>query len=331
MAGLDNFLRRWGRGLERGLPSFLTAFLGLERNAALIAPVDGRYRLFQVQGTRVTPKGETEEASDLDHRLAGPVGVLVPDELVMSVDLTVPQSAKRTLHQVVEMEVERKTPFKASDVLYAYSVEKEEAGEITLSLRLVPKARLDELLTPLREAGVEIAALHLVPPGTLEEGFALVQPGHRAAYRVSWASVLALSALLLITAASLVLHQQKTLEEFRAEAERLGPKVQRVQTVRGEFDRLIQQQQALRAFAEGRRNPLETLSKLSGTLPDSAWLTSASLTKGEAKIEGFATDASQAVSALAGISGTSPPKLLAPITKGPSGLGERFLLSLELD
>ena len=315
------------------MPLFVTCFLGLERNSALIDPIgDGRYRLFQAQGPRLIAKGEVENAADLApglNGLSGPVGVLVPEELVMSVELTVPQSARRTLHQVVEMEIERKTPFKALDVLYAYSIEQEAAGEITLALRLVPKGRLDELLTPLREAGVEIAAIHLDRPTEMEGVFAVVQPGYRAAYQVSSTRGLALLLLLLIAASSQIVHRQQAVTEMRVEAAALGQEVQVVQAVRNQLDQLTRQDQALREFVEERGNPLKTLAALSKTLPDSAWLTSASLLGGEVRVEGFAKDASQVVSAFGKAANGAAPKLLAPITKDPSGLGERFLISLE--
>ncbi|MDA0340685.1 MAG: hypothetical protein O3B74_03705, partial [Proteobacteria bacterium] len=140
----------WGAALRNSLPGRVQRLLGLGRPYAVIQPDGDGWALFQARGGMIDARGSAGQAQ-LAKRLTeleGPVVVVLPDDLAMRSDLTLPDTARRSLDQVLDVEIERLTPFKSTDVALTREIHAAAGGQIRVELTIVPRARIEALIAP---------------------------------------------------------------------------------------------------------------------------------------------------------------------------------------
>jgi Tfp pilus assembly protein PilN len=77
-------------------------------------------------------------------------------------------------------------------------------------------------------------------------------------------------------------------------------------------------------------SPLAILNRLSGGLPDGTWLTQLTLAGNDLTIEGRTPTAASLVRIVENIAGFGTVSYVAPVTRDPSGEGERFAFALKV-
>jgi general secretion pathway protein L len=92
---------------------------------------------------------------------SGQVALGAPSEWVLRRTVKMPMAVEENLRQVVGFELDRLTPFRADQVYYDARVVSRDYGEgvLNVDVAVAPKAKCDRVLTQLREAGINVAAL----------------------------------------------------------------------------------------------------------------------------------------------------------------------------
>lgn len=261
--------------------------------------------------------------------------------LARRIDL--PRAAEENLRQTLAFELNRYTPFKASEVYFDYRVCKREFGASVLSVEFaaVPKARVDASLALLAQAGLQPAAVVLaddLSAGRLPLNLLPPERRGKTAPRIGAVnSVLAALALVAFAGALAFPIWQK-----RQDIAALSPLVERARREAESADRLKTELDALVQtydFPLQRKHayPAATIvmDELTRILPDGTWLQQLSLRshpKGwEIQLQGETTISSR----LASIVEDSPlfrdAGFKSPLVKGQAAASERFHLGAELE
>ncbi|UUX48625.1 PilN domain-containing protein [Nisaea acidiphila] len=332
MTGLGAFIDAWGDGLVAGLPTRLRFLVG--RSVTLVDPLEEGFRLFGIRGGKVQPRGKatSEDLSRQIGQLGRPVALAMPEGARVTVTLSVPASARRSLGPLLDGEVERLTPFKRSEVRLAYDLLEERDGKLQIRLHVVPKVRLDQVRQQFEIAGG--GAPDLLVAGTEQfdapsavdfSGAPVVASRANAAAWIGLLSVLLLAAIL-----SPAPKPYLALENVTRETERLRPQVAALQSARSDF--LAQRELAGRFQDLLRASPdvAGLLEQVTVAVPDDAWLTGFVIARDRLTVEGFARDASGLLERIEAVAGLSEARFEAPVTREPGSGRERFRIVARL-
>ena len=369
--GTGGFLAWWGASLAAWLPRRWRTLFGLDRGRLLLMPdptLDATHaptlqlRREDGDGLRDVgrvplPSADTQHADHAERAdryamtdaggdplapLLAPALVDLPRWLLLPAasglqrPLVLPAAAADRLRDVLSFEIDRQTPFAATDVAFdARVLRRRPDGQLDVDLVVVPLARLQarrDALGPLAAtlAGVDLAGADGVPIGVN-----LLPPAQRRHIADPWRGWnLGLAALALF---AVVLALWQVLDNRRDAADAfeaaLAPRV--AQARQAAADR-----QALAAMVSGqafldrsraaRPTTVELLDDLTGRLPDGTWLEKVSIEDDRLVVIGLSNEAS----ALVRRKDPSPlwrsPALSGALQPDPRSGRDRFSLVAEL-
>jgi general secretion pathway protein L len=311
----------------------LVLALGAE-DAALFRGTGARRRLLAR-----SPSRDPEQLKPLIRKSRGrrrQAIVRLPPQQGLHKTIELPLAAKQDLNQLLRFEMDRLTPFRAEEVLFAHRVVSTDAHSrrMTVEIQLAPKPVVETALDQARRAGLVPVGVELGDTEPLEERALDLLPGRqtRAARTGRLNRALALLALLLAAAAvAIPLHERRStaadlqaqLAVAKAEAEDSLALRQRLEKVSASSDFLA---------AEKTRVPMAglILAEVTRVLPDQAYLARLDWRDGTLQLEGFA----EAAAALVGLLDRSPmfqaPQFRSPVTPDRRTELERFHVALEL-
>jgi general secretion pathway protein L len=248
-----------------------------------------------------------------------PVGLRLPDGMVLQRDVTLPLAAAHDLQAVIGFEIDRLTPFAPDEVFWSTAgLRRNPArGELGFSLLLVLRQPVERLATALNRIGLR--------PSFIESGAGRIALGrarrpdglrHFAIY----ALCAALVAACLITP---IIRQQLALADAARQLAALAP-------ARDEAMRLHQRLavaasgQAAITAARQSVDMLAALASLTNALPDDTSLTDLTLNAGALTIDGESGNAARLIGVLAATPGISGPAFAAPVTRAIDGGSDLF-------
>ena len=292
---------------------------------------DARYRdavVIRIQGTGLvaslrrrgveTALGPLEPGGSVIRRLrarrSGPVVVALPAASLLQQSATMPLAAERELQSVLGHEMDRLTPFAASDLYWTWRVESRDraGGRLLLRLLLVPKLAVAAGLQALEAAGLRAAAIE-VAAGAAIEHLPLQQPGRRgrSAAVAGWVC----AALAVCLLAVPLVRQQQAIAAVQAGIETLRPQVASVDALRSRLE--ANESGATLFTAEAARvgSPLRALAALTSALPDDTYLTSFTMRDRKLSLSGRSAAAASLIGALSADPDVRDPAFDAPVTR----------------
>lgn len=325
------FITEWGAVLRDSLPSSLQRILGLGRRFVVLESGDGGWMLSQTHGAAFDTQGPIDPARlvGLMGRMEGPVVLVPPEEMAMRPVLTLPGTARRSLEQVLEVEIERLTPFKARDVAVAREVSPTTDGQIRVGLTIIPHIRIEALVAPLRAAGVTVDHI-MVDRDRVDRApeLSLITGPDGASRRpAGWAPVLVTLALLLGAVASPFMVQELQLRDQRAALEALRPDVAAVKRLAQDVELLEARERTLRDFAKKRVSMSQLLEAVTHALPDHTWLVQYQYDDTRLTLEGQSLSATSLVDVLSTSTWLDDVRFHAPVTRDPATGADRFRLN----
>lgn len=246
--------------------------------------------------------------------------------------LTLPAATEDNLTQVLAFEMDRRTPFQASQVYFSHTVTKRDASRrlIEVRMQVIPRAQLDRLIEPLRELGLrpDAAVVEGEPAGANLLPRIGPDAGTRRTARLN--ALLALTALALLVAVAAV-----PLWELRAQAISAQEEIA-VARNQAEVTRRVREQ--LNDFSEaaaflgelhaGAPSMLDVMRELTRVLPDNTWLQSLQLNGRELQIRGESGDAASLIALIESSELFSGARFRSSLTRNPRTNQERFHLSM---
>ena len=227
--------------------------------------------------------------------------LLLEQASVLSKQIKLPQAAEPNLPQVLAFEMDRQTPFKASNVYFDWKVldRSSSPGQLLLQLFVVPRAEVERALEALERIGLALAGLDVMDDGR-SKGLTLLPAERRVRVinkrgRLNLALGLACLALLaVVMAQSLYLraHQVSELEAAIADVQGEARKVTNIR-------KQIEETSEAAGFLATRRaaSPLaiELLADVTRLLPDDTYLDRLVIGEGSVQMQGKSRNAQQLI------------------------------------
>jgi general secretion pathway protein L len=341
--GLNGFFEWWSGELAGLLPRGLSLNRRRHRRLlVLVFDLDGAF-LFQGSGAgrRLIGRSEPGDPDSLK-ALVGKLPrrrrqtiVRLPPQRGLKKIFDLPEAAKDDLEQLLRFEMDRLTPFRADEVVFACRTRRldPQSRRLTVELQLAPKAVVEAALEDARRLGLVPVRVELETDTAADDALDLL-PDERA--RASGMSrlnrALALLAVLLAAGAiGIPLHERRStaadleaqVAAARAEAEASLKLRERLEQVSASTDFLA---------AEKRRVPMTglILAEITRVVPDQAYLSQLDWRDGTLQLEGLAA----AATSLVGLLDSSPmfgaPQFRSPVTPDSRTELERFHVAVEL-
>lgn len=259
-----------------------------------------------------------------------PLLLQLPPESLLSRDVSLPLAAESGFERVLQYEMDRLTPFAASEVFWSARLlrRNKETGRLDLRLSLVPRAWLAGLLDTVQAAGGRAAAIEVRGVGQQPtQRIAIAhEPGRRRiVQRRLLAAAGGVCAVLALVAIVLPFVLQSGA---RAEAERriaaLQPQVREVEALRLRIRSATAGTDTIAATRAHLGDPLNLMAALTRVLPDDTYLTDLALRDGVITVTGQSPGAVKLIPALSAEPAFVTPAFSAPVTRIESNNSDLF-------
>jgi general secretion pathway protein L len=343
-SGLRAFFEWWWNELEGLLPRILSPSRRQRRRLLVLALGPDGAALFQGSGAsrRLIARSEGDDPDRLKAAIAKSHGrrrrtiVRLPPQRGLRKTLDLPAAARDDLDQLLRFEMDRLTPFRAEEVVFAHRIARidSQSRRMTIELHLAPRSVVDAALDYTRSLGlvparVELAALD----ATDDDGLDLLPDESGRAYGMSRLNraLAVLAVLLAVAAVGIPLRQQRStaadleveVDAAKAEAEASLELRERLEQVSASTDFLA---------AEKARVPMTSLilAEITRVVPDQAYLQQLDWEEGTLQIQGMAEDAAALIAILDGSPMFGAPQFRSPVTPDRRTELEQFHVSVEL-
>ncbi len=351
--GLQGFFAWWSGELASLVPARLSPTRHRDRHRLVLVFDEDGIGVFEIVGDRERKLGDVPGASPGQaaqvaglvrkaHRRTSRITLRLAPGMGLRKTLELPLVAEDDLDQLLRFEMDRLTPFRAEDVVFAQRVMQRDPDRqrIMVELQVAPRALVEQSLgvaaaCKVRPTRVELAkALSSgadPEPGALP-ALNLLPAESEAAPASRLNRWLALVALLLTAAAlAIPLQQQRlTADDLERQIPAAKDAAQQSAQLRDRVDQL----DANIGFLsdQKRRMPMLTqvLAELTRLVPDQAYVEQLDVRDGEINLRGLATSPSDLIALLDRSALFHKPEFRAPVTQDPRLRLERFQLSAKV-
>ena len=262
------------------------------------------------------------------------VVVGIESDSVLTKNINFPAAATENLRQVIGFEMDRHTPFKAGDVYYDCSVlgPVDAAGaQVSVELALVPRERLNALLTAVRDRGLVIDAVDILGDDFVPAGrnlLPLAEQPRRGNRRLRLNLALAAVVLVLLYGVmwQSVAQRESALDQYQQRLEEVRKEARSVADIR----KTLEDQRAAKDFLKSRRQTasafVEVLNEVTNIVPEDTWLQRLQLRDGELQLTGQAPESSRLIQLLGESEFLREPSPRGSIPRDPQTGKERFTI-----
>jgi len=343
--GAGRFLRWWRQSLLAWVPMRWQWALGWSQTRLLLQCENGQLQVWRETGDGLEPVARLPwplQPVDLDRVLEPrlrslPRVWLLPAGQVLRRNLRLPAAAADRLRAVVGYEIDRQTPFEASQVSYDIR-ELGSAGEGLLQVELVawPLRQLDDWRAQIGAwadvlAGVDAIdaqgralQVNLLPPAQRQQR---PDPMRR------WNLLLAAAALVMLVLAALQLldNRRDAVDALRADVERSARSARGVASERSQLQALLDGAAFLETQRNQRASTVEVWNELTRRLPDGTYLEKLAIENNSLQLIGLSSEASQLVPLLQDAPQWRKVNLTGVLQADGAASGrDRFTLTAEL-
>ncbi|MEN5366862.1 PilN domain-containing protein [Stenotrophomonas sp. TWI273] len=307
--GVGSSLRWWRQSLLAWLPVRWQWAMGWSRSRLLLQRDGEVLRLQRQTGEQIEAIAElpwpvSPDTLDtvLDARLRSlPRHWLLPAGSVLRRPLRLPAAAAERLRDVVGFEIDRQTPFDASQV--SYDVRELGAlpdGQLQLELVVIPRVQLEQWAQQAGPWAQAVAGVDAVDATGQPLDVNLLPVAQRQPYRdpmARWNWLLAVGAVVLLALAGhqLIDNRQAAADQLREQVDAAARDARRVAAERQQLQSLVEGA----AFLEGKRaehaSTVEIWNELTRLLPDGTYLEKMSIEGTTLQLIGLSREASQLV------------------------------------
>jgi general secretion pathway protein L len=332
---LTSLISAWSRSILKSIPYQLKALIGYGQRYSVIESQDSNFIISQFYEGQFS--NSTEVNSDNSERVIknfdGEQILVIPDDDIISLNLSLPKSALRSLDQLLEEEIQRLTPFSFSEVRMAHEITSSGGGQINLLVNVIQKSKFNTIKEKAEAIGLQptIAIVDIKRIPEVQNINFLVDEAHSRKPKARFPTKPIAFAILLVTAiTSPFLQRAVSIQELEIINSKLKNKVSIIQNERAELDILKNESETIKDFSQNQYTVIELLNLISDAVPDTAWLTRFSTKDNIVTIHGFAADSSKVLTGLGRVSKITAPTFTSPIVKDISRNIEQFQITAKL-
>lgn len=343
--GGEDFLRWWAGELKALLPA--SAFQRRGRHARrLVVAVDGARRSLLLEKS-----GQTEPLAEADRSegLSGfaghvkaradlPLGLRFASGDCFSRTVQLPAQAEGDFRRILDLDMERTTPFRIGEVLTAFHIPANTGtarGKRAVHHLILKRRTLDPLLEELRDLGREPAFADCWDEagraGLPIDFLAAMRPQDNHPTRLRLRTVFGFAALLGASAlAVFALRHEAALAALQAHAVAARAEAASVRTALEASETAATRIAALSRRLRYRLAVAAIIEELTAILPDSAWISDLRIDGAVVEFNGFAKSAAALIPLLEASPLFAEAALTSPVVLDSNEDKERFSARLHL-
>jgi general secretion pathway protein L len=344
---LERFLRWWADELKGLAPTSWRAGPRRQPTRMVIAVEGQRKSLLLEKGgqteTLAQISGAEEDLSEFARLIKArpkiPVGLRLGEGDCFSRVVQLPAQAEGDYRRILELDMERSTPFRAADVLTAFHSAPSEnglaRGKRTVRHLVVKRRTADPLLREFHDLGIYPAFMDCWDEqrrGGLPVDFlAATRPASRARGGPGLRGLGVLAALLVASAMTIwIVRHQSALAalESRAEAARAEAGNARIAVEASQM--AAARMEAMSRRLRNRLPVARIIEELTATVPDDAWISDLRIDGDTVELTGFAKSAAALVPRLENAPLFADVLLTSPVVLDNNEDKERFSMRLRL-
>lgn len=294
------------------------------------------------KGVRAAP-GEAEVWEYLNRlgrsRPDARVGLRLPWSACYQRRVEIPAAARRQAASILALDLERSTPFKASDVYLAYFIDEAPArkGWLNASQLVVKRGQVQKFIADVEACGLKVASISCtaadgktaLPVDFLQSSAAAI--AQRAGQRRGGLAVPMIAAALAISAAAnLISRRESALETLDKQVESARAAASAGQSRRDTLVAANSQNSAMRLLKTSRPAAIAIIDELTRLLPDTVYLSDLTMATDAVDLSGYARAAADIIPILERSEMFKDATLTAPVTFDTTEDKERFSLRVKL-
>jgi general secretion pathway protein L len=340
---VEKFLHWWGSELAFLVPLRVRQLLGGGRTRLMLRRNDGLFSASYITEEGITELGRWG-VDDIGPSLRESLFAANPEldeaELLLSLDarqaliktFKLPSVAEENLRQVVAFELDRLTPFKASQVYYDVRVLERlsDTKQIRVELALAPRQKLDVILDELAALGWRPTRVDID-----ERGHDLLPEQFRPPVdQLPRTLTIAASVLLFLLAISVIglpiIKNRSLLAELQQHVKTVNKVAQEVQDLRENAEKLTNENGFL--LHKKHQEPImaDMLEELTKVIPDQTSLNGLQYRDRKIVIQGQSPAASTLIELMEASPYFKNTSFVSPVTKDVSNGQERFQIASEV-
>ena len=343
---LTAFLRWWGNELGALLPRGPSAGRSRAARRLVVSVEAAQNRLILERSGRSETLAESDEpgaaglaeiARAARERPNLPIGIRLGEENCFARTMELPAQAEAEFGRILDLDMERTTPFRSVDVLtahYAPPGVSAPRGKRAILHLIVKRRTIEPILNEMRSLGIEASFADCwdedrnggVPVNFLASG------REASRRRGSLAPILAglVLALAISAVAIAVLRHQGALDALLARTEAARSEAASVRQAVEASQSVSAQISAMEALLKARLPIAHILEELTVIMPDSAWVSDLRIDGDLVEFTGFANSAASLVPLLEKSPLFSEASLTSPVIFDNQENKERFSVRLRL-
>ncbi len=249
-----------------------------------------------------------------------------------------PAAAEENLREVLGFEMDRQTPFKLDEVHFDYRVVRHdpESERLQAELTVIPRGVVDEAVGRATNWGLPpqivdiggearrpLGELNLLPP---ERVPAPARSGGVLNFLLGLVAVALMATVIYVISE----RQNEVAIAVAAELAAAQAEAEVTTALSEEIERLVEDGRFLRERKRGAITMTAVLDELTRVLPDHTWVYQLRLDKGEVRISGYSSAASEIIALIEASPAFHEVKFRSPVTRDARLGLERFNLSAEV-
>jgi len=249
--------------------------------------------------------------------------------------LDLPLVAEADLHQALRFEMDRITPFKAEEVLFAHRVVQadREQRRLSVEIEVAPRTAAERAFELARELGLDAQRLELAAadggPGRLDLTPREIDGSGRAG-RLN-GMLLLLLLVLAVVAVGLPFNRQRTAAlELEQEVAAARAEAEKSMQLRTSLETLTRSASFLSEVKASTPMVAAVLAELTRVIPDQAYVSQLQLRERDLQIHGLADTASDLIGRLSASPLFRAPQFRSPVTRDPRNQKERFHIQVQI-
>lgn len=345
-SGLRGMLAWWGRGLAAWLPARMRQALAGEDSLLLQIEANTLRLQRQHEGKRrelallplPLPAGSDPFARLLREDVRElPRWLQLPAAQGLRRSLLLPAAARERLREVLSFEIDRQTPFAASDVLYdGHILQVRDDGQLLVELVVLPRRQFDALAARLGGVATQLDGVDLHDAEGVALGINLLPPTQRRQRHDPWRwwnlGLAAGAALALLLGLAQLLDNRRDAALTLQGA--MGKRETQAHQIANQRQRLLDAVDGgawLRSQRNGRPSAVEVMDALAHRLPDGTYLEKVAIDGDQLTLIGLSNQAAALVGKLEGAPQWRAPALSGALQQDPRTRMDRFTLVAQLN
>ncbi len=342
---VKNFFSWWGEGLFLGLPGSFRRLFRSERPRLMLQPIgDNRLAVYWRQDGRQKSCGEFDlkrGAFDFQRVVKKSVKskkylleLVLDKRQALHLQHNFPEAAQENIQQVVSYQLDRLTPFAASDAYFGATVASRDKAkkEIRADIYVAPKMLVDKITARLGDLGIpdfdSVSAAN--GEASLSHGRDM-NVGSSAAESWSRVPLYFFLAALVISLAAPILYKQRRIDQIESALSDLRRDSAGQLEIR---DKLLAAEDALVFLKERRRTSpiaLDIVEKLSAEIPLHTWLERLELEGQQVQIRGESKKALTLIDVLEESAHFKRVSFKSPVTRSKNTNKDKFHIQAQVE